>query len=252
MNTPFQWGKQIASHFGGTRNPVVISWPARIKDNGGIRHQFHHCIDLVPTILEAANIPQPTEVNGVKQKPIEGVSMVYTFDDPNAKGTRPTQYFEMFGNRAVYHDGWVASCRHGRLPWINAGSTPWDKDVWELYDIEHDFSESKDLAKQEPQRLKELQDLFWTEAEKYNVLPLDDRFMEREDPSLRPSLIQGRTSFTYYPGAYRIPESSSPNVKNKSHTITAKVEVPQAGADGALLAAGGTVGGYALFIKDGK
>jgi arylsulfatase len=253
MNTPFQWGKQIASHFGGVRNPLVISWPARIKKVGETRTQFHHCIDLVPTILEAAHVPQPTEVNGVKQKPIEGVSMMYTFDDANAPGTRRTQYFEMFGNRAIYHDGWVAACRHGRLPWNNIGSAPWDKDVWELYDVEHDFSEANNVAASEPQRLKQLQDLFWKEADKYQVLPLDDRFIERADPSLRPSLIAGRTNFVYFAGAYRIPESSSPNVKDKSHTITATINVPQDGsADGVLVAAGGTVGGYALFIKDGK
>jgi arylsulfatase A-like enzyme len=253
MNTPFQWGKQVASHFGGTRNPVVISWPERIKKVGEVRSQFHHCIDLVPTILEAAKIAQPTDVNGVKQKPIEGVSMVYSFDDADAKGTRGTQYFEMFGNRGVYHDGWVAACRHGRLPWENAGSASWDKDVWELYDVAHDFSESNNLAEREPARLKELQELFWKEAEKYQVLPLDDRFIERADPSLRPSLIAGRTSFTYFSGANRIPESSSPNIKNKSHKITATIDVPKDGpTDGALVAAGGVVGGYGLYVRNGK
>jgi arylsulfatase len=252
MNTPFQWGKQIASHFGGTRNPLVISWPTRIKDRGGVRDQFHHCIDIVPTILEAAHIPQPAMVNGVKQKPIEGVSMVYSFADPKAKEQRHTQYFEMFGNRALYHDGWIATCRHGRLPWENAGSYSFDNDKWELYKLDSDFSESNDLAASNAPKLKELQDLFWVEAKKYNVLPLDDRFIERSDPSLRPSLIAGRTNFTYYPGADRIPESSSANVKNKSHTITAHIEVPEQGGDGVLVAAGGNVAGYVLYIKDGK
>ena len=252
MNTPFQWGKQVASHFGGTRNPLVVSWPARIKDRGGVRTQFHHCIDIVPTILDAAGVPEPVEVNGVAQKPIEGISMLYTFDDASAKGTRPTQYFEMFGNRALYHDGWIASCRHGRLPWQNVGSSDFDHDVWELYSIEQDFSEYADLAAKEPQKLKELQDLFYAEAGRFNVLPLDDRFIERADPGLRPSLIAGRVDFTYFPGAFRIPESCSPNIKNKSHTITAHVEVPQGGADGVLVAAGGIVGGYALYIKNGK
>jgi len=252
MNTPFQWGKQIASHLGGTRNPLVISWPKRVKDAGGVRTQFHHVIDVVPTILEAAQVTAPTELNGVVQKPIEGVSMVYSFDDANAKGNRPTQYFEMFGNRAIYHDGWIAACRHGRLPWENSGSFDFDKDVWELYDLEHDFSESNDLSKSNPAKLKELQDLFQSEAVKYNVLPLDDRFIERADPSLRPSLIAGRTVFTYLPGAYRIPESSSPNVKNKSHTIAVSIEMPSSGGDGVLVAAGGRVGGYALYIKDRK
>jgi arylsulfatase len=252
MNTPFQWGKQIASHFGGTRNPLVISWPAKIKDAGGVRWQFHHVIDLAPTIFDAAHIQHPIEVNGVKQKPIEGVSMVYTFADANAKGTRRTQYFEMFGNRAIYNDGWLAACRHGRLPWENAGSYDFSKDVWELYDVDHDFSEDHNVAAQYPDKLKQLQALFLKEARKYQVLPLDDRFIERADPSLRPSLISGRTEFTYYAGAYRIPESSSPNVKNRSHTITAYVNVPKTGGDGTLIAAGGVVGGYALYVKDGK
>jgi arylsulfatase len=252
MNTPFQWGKQVASHLGGTRNPLVVSWPRKIKDVGGMRTQFHHCIDIVPTILEAAGVPEPTAVNGVAQKPIEGVSMLYSFADGKAKGNRKTQYFEMFGNRAVYDNGWIASCRHGRLPWENSGSTDFDKDEWQLYNLDDDFSESNDQAAKNPQKLKELQDLFWIEATKYNVLPLDDRFIERADPSMRPSLIEGRTKFTYFPGVRRVPESSSPNVKNKSHAITVDVEVPKEGGDGVLVAAGGTVGGYALFIKDRK
>src|SRR5262249_42829604 len=249
MNTPFQWGKQIASHFGGTRNPVVISWPNRIKDKGGVRTQFHHVIDIVPTILEAAQVTAPTELNGVKQKPIEGVSMMYSFDDAKAKEQRPTQYFEMFGNRALYHEGWIAVCRHGRLPWENAGSYDFDKDTWELYNVEQDFSEANDVAAQNRDKLKELQDLFLVEAKKYNVLPLDDRFAERADPSLRPSLIEGKTSFTYYAGATRIPESSSANVKNRSHTIVATIEMPKQGGDGVLVAAGGLVGGYAFYVK---
>ncbi len=249
MNTPFQWGKQVASHFGGTRNPLVVSWPARIKDKGTLRTQFHHVIDVVPTLLEAAGVPEPVEVNGVWQKPIEGVSMVYSFDDPKAKGHRGTQYFEMLGNRALYHDGWIAVCRHGRLPWMNQGSYDFADDKWELYNIDEDFSEAHDLAAANPQKLRELQDMFWAEAAKYDVLPLDDRFAERGDPSLRPSLIEGRTHFTYFSGAERIPESSSPNIKNKSHIITATIDHP---GDGVLVAAGGTVGGYALFVKDGK
>jgi len=252
MNSPFQWGKQIASHFGGTRNPVVVSWPARIKDKGSVRSQFHHVIDIAPTILEAANVTEPYMVNGVPQKPIEGISMMYSFTDPKAKELRKTQYFEMFGNRAVYHDGWVAACRHGRLPWENAGSFDFDNDKWELYKVDEDFSEYNDVVAQNPKKLRELQEVFWIEAMRYNVLPLDDRMIERADPSLRPSLIEGRTEFTYYPGAVRIPESSSPNTKNKSHTIIAQVEIPKEGADGVLVAAGGIVGGYALYIKDGK
>lgn len=252
MNSPFQWGKQVASHFGGTRNPVVISWPARIKDKGGVRSQFHHVIDIVPTILEAANVTEPYLVNGVYQKPIEGISMMYSFADPKAKEQRNTQYFEMLGNRAIYHEGWVAACRHGRLPWQTSGSFDFDTDTWELYKVDEDFSEYKDVAAQNPKKLRELQEVFWIEAMKYNVPPLDDRFIERADPSLRPSLIEGRTEFTYYPGAVRIPESSSPNVKNKSHIITAEIEMPKQGGDGVLVAAGGVVAGYALYIKDGK
>lgn len=250
MNTPFQWGKQVASHFGGTRNPLVVSWPRVIGDRGGLRAQFHHCIDVVPTILEAAGIPEPVSVNGVAQKPIEGVSMLYSFADARAKGRRPTQYFEMFGNRALYHEGWVAACRHGRLPWQNIGSVDFDQDTWELYNVDDDFSEYADLAAREPEKLRELRDLFYAEAGKYDVLPLDDRFIERADPSLRPSLIEGRTEFTYYAGAYRVAESSSPNVKNRSHTITAEVDVPADGGDGVLVAAGGIVGGYTLYVQD--
>ncbi len=252
VDTPFQWGKQIASHFGGTRNPLVISWPNRIKNSGGIRTQFHHVIDIVPTILEAAEIQQPSSVNGIAQKPIEGVSMVYTFDDAKAEERHRVQYFEMFGNRAIYSEGWVACVRHGRLPWENSGSYDFAKDKWELYRIESDFSQANDLAAKEPERLRAMQDLFWVEAAKYDVLPLDDRFAERADPSLRPSLIEGRTDFTYYPGAAHIPESSSPNVKNRSYRITAHVDVPQTGGDGVLVAAGGFAAGYALYVKDGK
>jgi arylsulfatase A-like enzyme len=254
VNTPFQWGKQVASHFGGTRNPLVIAWPDRIKDAGGIRTQFHHVIDISPTILEAAHLPQPVEVNGVKQKPIEGVSMMYSFDDPKAASPRHIQYFEMFGNRALYKDGWIATARHGRLPWVTAGGSTgdFDQDKWELYNLAEDFSESNDLSAQYPEKLKELQDDFWVEAKKYDVLPLDDRFAERGDPHLRPSLIAGRTDFIYYPGASRIPEPSAADTKNASHTITATIEVPQGGADGVLVAEGGAAGGYSLYIKDGK
>ncbi len=251
MNTPFQWGKQVASHLGGVRNPVVIAWGDRIKDRGGIRWQFHHVIDIVPTILEAAKIAEPAEVNGVKQKPIEGVSMRYSFDDAGARDTRQVQYFEMFGNRALYKDGWIAACRHGRLPWTT-GSYDFDKDTWELYDLTHDFSQGNDIAADHPNKLKELQDAFWVEAGKYQVLPLDDRLAERVDPTLRPSLIEGQTKYTYYPGKVCIPENSAAQTKNRSHTITAYVDMPQGGADGVLVAAGGVVGGYTLYIKDGR
>jgi arylsulfatase len=192
-------------------------------------------------------------MNGVKQKPIEGVSMMYSFDDPKAVSMRHTQYFEMLGNRALYNDGWIATARHGRLPWVTVGSTgDFDQDKWALYNLADDFSEAKDLSAKYPQKLKELQDDFWVEAKKYDVLPLDDRFSERGDPSLRPSLIAGRTEFTYYPGSTRIPEPSAANTKNVAHTITAAIEVPQGGADGVLVAEGGAAGGYTLYIKDGR
>jgi arylsulfatase A-like enzyme len=254
VNAPFQWGKQVASHLGGTRNPLVIAWPDRIKDAGGIRTQFHHVIDISPTVLEAARLPQPTVVNGVRQKPIEGVSMVYTFDDPKAAGTRRIQYFEMLGNRAIYKDAWVATARHGRLPWQTMGASTgeFDQDKWELYNLAQDFSEANDVSALYPQKLKELQNDFWVEAKKYSVLPLDDRFAERGDPSLRPSLIAGRIDFTYYGGGIRIPEPSAANTKNTSHTITATIEVPKGGANGVLVAEGGVPGGYTLYIKDGK
>jgi arylsulfatase len=252
-NTPFQWGKQVASHFGGTRNPLVISWPGHISDPGGKRSQFHHVIDIAPTILEAAGIPQPVEVNGVEQKPIEGISMMYSFNDPNAAEHRHIQYFEMFGNRALYKDGWIAVCRHGRLPWQTAGSYDFDKDIWELYDVSHDYSEYTNVASQNPDKLKELQADFLIEAKKYQVLPLDDRFVERADPALRPSLIEGRTQFLYYSGAAHIPEDSAAPTKNRSHTIVATIDVPKTGSpDGVIVANGGVSAGYAIYIKNGK
>jgi len=253
MNTPFQWGKQVASHFGGTRNPLVISWPSRIKDAGGLRPQFHHLIDIAPTILEAAQIQQPVEVNGVRQKPIEGVSMVYSFDSAAAPEEHLTQYFEIGGNRGVYQDGWIAAARHGRLPWeMGLGTFDFDKDVWELYKIDRDYSESKNLAEQYPQKLKELQIVFDEEAKKYNVYPLDDRIVERQQPGMRPSLIEGRTDFTYYPGTVRLPEAVAAPIKNRSFTMTAFIDVPQEGADGVLAAEGGVSAGYTFYVKNGK
>ena len=251
-SSPFQWMKQVASHFGGTRNGLVISWPRTISDAGGLRSQFHHIIDIAPTILEAAGIPEPRMVNGVPQKPIEGVSMVYTFGDSAAESRRRTQYFEMFGNRALYHDGWVAGCLHGRLPWETAGGASFDDDKWELYNIEADFSQANDLAATEPAKLRHLQDRFMAEAAKYDVLPLDDRFAQRADPSLRPSHIRGKTHFVYLPGTVRIGERSSPNTKNVHHTLAAEVQIPECGAEGVLVCCGGTGGGFTLFMKDGK
>jgi len=251
-SSPFHWMKQVASHFGGTRNGMVMSWPKRIADRGGLRSQFHHVIDIAPTILEVAGIPEPREVNGVAQKPIEGVSMAYTFDNKGAPGRRVTQYFEMFGNRALYHDGWVAGCQHGRLPWVTAGSASFDDDKWELYNIEEDFSQANDLASKEPRKLRDLQDRFMAEAAKYEVLPLDDRFAERADPSLKPSHLRGKTSFVYPSGTVRVPERSSPYTKNLHHTIAAEVEIPEHGAEGVVVCCGGLGGGFTVFIKDGR
>jgi arylsulfatase len=252
-NTPFQWGKQIASHLGGTRDPMVVYWPNRIKDRGGIRTQFHHVIDVAPTILEAAGIPQPTEVNGVQQKPIEGVSMVYTFDDANAPDRRTTQYFEMMANRAIYQDGWMAGARSGSLPWIRSGGAPdFAAQPWELYHLADDYSEGRNLAQSNPDKLKELENLFQTEGNKYQVFPLDPRYAERYDPKLRPSLHEGQTKFSFRPGAIRIPEGVAPNTKNTSHVITATVDMPKGGASGVLVAEGGPPGGWSLYVRNGK
>jgi arylsulfatase len=236
------------------RNPLVIAWPDRIKAKGGTRTQFHHVIDIAPTILEAAGVPEPTEVNGVPQKPIEGVSMVYSFDDANAPGRRNVQYFELLGNRALYQDGWIASVRHGRLPWITGlgSTTTFDEDKWELYDLTRDYSQHDNLAAKYPEKVTALENEFWVQAEKYQVLPLDDRLTERVNPALRPSLAEGRSVFTYYDQA-RLPDSAAaPATQNRSYTITAYVDVPQGGAEGVLVAAGGVAGGFSLFVKDGR
>jgi arylsulfatase A-like enzyme len=253
MDTPFQWTKQVASHFGGTRNGLVISWPARIKDKGGIRTQFSSVIDIAPTILEAVGVQSPSMLNGVPQKPIEGFSMVYTFDNSKAKSVHRTQYFEMFGNRAIYNDGWVAATTPPILPWVMGGNPPAVTDYkWELYNVEQDFSEADDLAAKEPGKLRQLQDLFWAEASKYNVLPLDNSRAERLDVSIRPSLTKGRTEFTYYPGMTRITEGSAPDFKNKSYRITADVDIPASGAEGVLMTQGGRFNGLGLYILKGK
>ena len=254
MDAPFQWTKQVASHFGGTRNGMVISYPKKIKDIGGIRSQFHHVIDIVPTILELCGIPQPTLVNGVDQKPIEGVSMVYSFDSAQAKSARNTQYFEMVGNRAIYHDGWVACTTPYRLPWQTIGGDskyPSRDFKWELYNIADDYSEADNLAAKNPEKLEELQHLFYDEAKKNNVLPLDASFAARVDPSIRPSLTKGRTHFEYYEGATRIPEGSAPNFKNQSWSITADVNTA-ANTNGVLATIGGYFGGFVLMVKDSK
>jgi arylsulfatase len=253
MDTPMQWTKQIASHFGGTRNGMVISWPARIKDKGGLRSQFCHVIDIVPTIYEAATITPPSILGGVEQKPLDGRSLVYTFGNATAPTSHNTQYFEMLGNRAIYKDGWMASTTPLRLPWVTVGAEPNPDDFkWELYHIDEDFSQANDLADKNPDKLKELQDAFDVEAKKYNVYPLDSSFASRIDPSIRPSLTRGRSEFTYYPGMIRIPEGSAPNFKNKSWTIAADVAIPGSGANGVLATIGGRFGGWALLLMDGK
>ncbi len=252
MDTPFQWTKQVASHFGGTRNGLVISWPARIKDKGGIHSQFHHVIDIAPTILEAVGVQSPSVLNGVAQKPVEGVSMVYSFGDAKAPSKRRTQYFEMFCNRAIYNDGWVAATTPPLAPWAVGKTIDIDDYQWELYDVTKDFSEANNLAASEPKKLRELQELFWIEAAKYNVLPLDNSKIERMDVANRPSLTRGRSLFTYYPGMVRIPEGSAPDIKNKSFKIAAEVEIPDGGAEGMLVTQGGRFNGWALYLLDGK
>ncbi len=252
MDTPFQWTKQIASHFGGTRNGMVISWPARIKDKGGIRTQFHHVIDIYPTVLEAAGVQSPSVLNGVPQKPVEGASMVYSFDDAKAPSARRTQYFEMFANRAIYHDGWVACTTPAVAPWVMGNAPSVDEYKWELYNVAEDFSEAVNLADKEPGRLRELQDLFWIEAAKHNVLPLDNSKVERFDVKLRPSLTRGRSVFTYYDGQTRIPEGGAPDFKNKSWRIGADVEIPRSGAEGMIVTQGGRFNGFGLYLLGGK
>ncbi len=253
MCTPFQWTKQVASHFGGTRNGLVISWPARIKDVGGIRSQFHHVIDIYPTILEAAGVLSPSVLNGVPQKPVEGVSMAYTFEDAKAPSHRQTQYFEMLGNRAIYNDGWVAATTPPTPPWSSSGGDVKVLDYqWELYRVTDDFSQANNLAAKEPAKLRELQDRFWVEAAKYNVLPLDNSKVERLDTANRPSLTRGRSVFTYFPGQVRIPEGAAPDVKNKSFKIAATVEIPEGGAEGMLITQGGRFAGWALYLLGGK
>jgi arylsulfatase len=254
MNTPYQWTKQVASHFGGTRNGTIVHWPNGIKAKGELRSQFHHVIDVAPTILEAAGLPQPVFVNGAQQRPIEGVSMAYSFDDAKAGERHETQYFEMSGNRGIYHKGWTAVTRH-RTPWQTGAVKlpPFDEDVWELYDTNTDWTQSKDLAKEMPEKLAALQRQWLIEAVKYNVLPLDDRFAERANPDLagRPQLVKGNRQLLFG-GMGRLTEGSIVNYKNKSHAITAEVEVPKTGAEGVIVAVGGNIGGWSLYAKGGK
>ncbi len=252
MNTPFQWGKQVASHFGGTRNGLVISWPARIKDKGAIRSQFHHVIDVGPTVLEATRLKFPVVLNGVQQKPVDGVSMVYSFDQAQAPSTRTTQYFEMLANRGIYHEGWMASTTPARLPWQAGSEVSPDDFKWELYNIAEDFSQANNLADKNPDKLLEMRTVFDREAGKHNVLPLDASLVARVDHALRPSLTRGRNVFTFYPGMIRIPEGSAPDTRNRSFSLVAAVEIPEGGADGILATQGGRFGGWALRVINGR
>ncbi|MDP9165415.1 MAG: arylsulfatase [Actinomycetota bacterium] len=254
MDSPYQWTKQVASHWGGTRNGTIVHWPKGIEDKGGHRNQFTHVIDVAPTVLEAAGIPAPTMVNGVMQSPIEGTSMVYSFNDAEAPERHQTQYFEMFCNRGIYHKGWSAVTKH-RTPWAMGGTVmpAFDDDVWELYDGNVDWTQANDLSKQHPEKLHELQRLWLIEAVKYNVLPLDDRQLERINPTSagRPSLIKGNSQLLFG-GMGRLSENSVLDIKNKSFAVTAEVEVPPDGAEGVVIAQGGRFGGWSLYAVDGR
>jgi arylsulfatase A-like enzyme len=254
MDAPYQWTKQVASHWGGTRNGTIVHWPNGIKERGGLRSQFSHVIDLAPTVLEAAGIPEPTMVNGVQQSPYEGTSMLYTFNDAKAPERHETQYFEMFCNRGIYHKGWSAVTKH-RTPWEMGGAKmqAFDDDVWELYDGSTDWTQANDLAKKMPEKLQELQRLWLIEAVKYNVLPLDDRQIERLVPDMagRPALIKGNRQLLFA-GMGRLSENSVVNIKNKSFAVTADLDVPAEGAAGVMIAQGGRFGGWSLYAKGGK
>jgi len=254
MDAPMQWTKQVASHFGGSRNGMVISWPARIKDKGGLRQQFCHVIDIVPTIYEAVKITPPSSLNGTPQKPLDGTSLVYTFDAARAPTRHTSQYFELVGNRAIYKNGWMACTTPLRLPWVTVSGSEANPDdfKWELYNINEDFSQANDLAAKFPDKLKELQAAFDVEAKKFNVYPLDSSFSSRADPSIRPSLTRGRSEYVYLPGMKRIPEGSAPDFKNKSWTIAAEVEIPKGGANGVIATIGGRFGGWVLLLQESK
>jgi len=255
FDTPFSWTKQIASHFGGVRQGMAISWPRGIHDTGGVRNQFHHVIDIVPTILEATGIPAPAMVDGIPQKPIEGVSMMYTFDVANAKtaSRHHTQYFEMMGDHAIYHHGWIASTQVMRPPWDLTGKVSQDPSSfpWELYDLQHDWTQFNDVASQYPGKLRELQQLFWTEAAKYQVLPLDASVASRLIAP-RPRLAAGRTDFTWDGPVAGTPSGDAPSILNASFTFRAYVDVPVGGGEGVIVTQGGRFGGYGFYILKGR
>ena len=253
LDTPYQWTKQVASHWGGTRNGTIVHWPRGFEAKGEVRTQFHHVIDIAPTVLAVAGLPEPKVVHGVEQRPIEGVSMAYTFGDPSAAERRTTQYFEMFVNRGIYHEGWTAVTRHS-TPWVMSPALPRiEDDVWELYDTNTDWTQARNLAAEHPEKLAELQELFLEEARKYNVLPLDDRRVERLDADTagRPTLIRGNSQLLFA-GMGRLSESSLVNIKNKSHAVTAEIVVPEGGANGVIVAQGGAFGGWSLYLHEGR
>lgn len=250
LDAPFQWMKQVASHFGGTRNAVAISWPKHIGDAGGLRPQFHHLIDIAPTIYEVVGIDTPSHVNGIEQMELHGTSMVYSFHDAQAPSTHRSQYFEILGNRAIYHDGWVAACFHGRLPWIRLAGFEFDgpHERWELYNVAEDFSQSVDLAAQMPDKLVELQVLFDEHARRYGVYPMRDPASPRNGDFAVPNVLDGLTSMTYTGANVRMPESSVMNIKNCSFAITADIVVPDAGAEGVIACQGGAMAGWSLYL----
>jgi len=253
FDAPFMWTKQVASDFGGTRNGMIIHYPKGIKEKGGIRTQFSHAIDIAPTVLEVAGLPEPKVVNGVPQTPIEGTSLAYSFNDAKAAERHTMQYFEMFGNRAIYNNGWFARTIH-RAPWQTKNLPPLDKDVWELYNVNKDFSLTNDLAAKYPEKLREMESLFMWQAQIYHVLPIDDRTIERTNAALagRPDLLGDRTSLTLYEGMEGMMENTFINIKNRSFSITAELNIPKDGANGAILSQGGRFGGWSLYMKNGK
>ena len=255
MNTPFQWDKKIASHLGGSRTGMALMWGDRIKDPGAVRSQFSHVNDIVPTILEAASLPEPETINGFKQVPMNGKSLLYTLNNPDAPEQHKTQYFEVIANQGIYHEGWIANSTPKRLPWEGRGPSnpdPFNDYEWELYNLREDFSQSKNLAKENPEKLEELRAIFISEAKKNQVFPLDDRYIERADPANRPEPNRGRKEFVYYDGTYRIPEGAAVSVKNTSFKITAKLFIPEGGAEGMIITQGGWFAGWGLMLLEGK
>jgi len=253
FDAPFMWTKQVASDFGGTRNGLIFHYPDGIQEKNGIRTQFSHAIDIAPTVLELAGLPEPKVVNGVPQIPIEGASMAYSFNDAEAAERHTIQYFEMFGNRALYHNGWFARTIH-RAPWEMTNFPPLESDVWDLYNAREDFSLTNNLAEKYPEKLEEMKSLFMWQAEKYHVLPIDDRVVERTNPAIagRPDIMGGRKSLTLYSGMDGMMENTFINIKNQSFSITADLDIPKSGANGAILSQGGRFGGWSLYMKDGK